>query len=502
MCNISEVKVKIHFRRFAQMILSRLLDSLCDAEIPSEICSYEIRTISHRADTRFDGGMFIALRGQKEDGNRYAAQAVQNGAGCIVTDGELPAEVGVPVIRVANARFALAHIWSAYYGHPEREMDMIAITGTNGKTTTAYLLSAILQTAGYRTGRITTVDGSLTTPDPEELYRTLRTFADNGKRATVMEASSHALYYGKLHPIRYHSAVFTNLTPEHLDFHGTMEAYRDAKAILFGQCDRAYFNYDDPHGQVLYGNTPCEKYYYSAKDVSCYYHASHIRDCGQDGVWYHLFGGDRIVRLHSSIPGSFTVYNTLAAACCALGMGIEPLTVSRAVAELHGVPGRMERVALPDEDYAVFIDFAHTPDALEKLLCSVRAWLKKEQRLVVLFGCGGDRDPSKRPAMGAIATRLADRTVFTSDNSRSEDPASILEQILQGADPNADYAVIPDRREAIRHCVMNAQAGDVILLCGKGHETYEITSHGKLPFCERDIVLQSAQIRNRRRERH
>ena len=472
------------------MKLLQLFGTLPEARIPKELSAREVSVISHRADTVFRGGMYIALRGTKQDGNAYIPQAVQNGAGCIVTDAGREISADVPVIRVPDARRALSHIWSAYYGDPANGMDMIAVTGTNGKTSTVYLLQAILREAGRRAEKITTVNGSMTTPDPEELFRRLRAAKDAGCDTVVMEASSHALYYEKLHPIHFGSAVFTNLTPEHLDFHGTMEAYLQAKSRLFDQCDKAYFNYDDPHGSTLYEAAPCERYYYSAKETACDYHASHIREYGANGVKYHLFAADRIVRISSPMTGRFAVYNTLAAASCAMGMGIEPITVSCAVAEMRGVPGRMERVPLDGADFAVFIDFAHTPDALEKLLGSVRAWLGEGQRLVVLFGCGGDRDPTKRPVMGEIAARLADVTVITSDNSRTEDPEAIIRQILSGVPSASGVTVIPDRRSAITHCMENARAGDVILLCGKGHEDYEITSHGKSPFCERDIVQQ------------
>ncbi len=461
-----------------------------DLEDPGQ----EIPVISHRSDSDFRGGLFIALRGQKQDGNRFVEDAAHHGAHYVITDCDIP-PCSLHVIRVPDARVAMARIWSNYYENPADEMRMVGVTGTNGKTTTTYMLQAILQEAGYKTGMIGTVNGAMTTPDPEELYRRLRQMADTGTQFVAMEASSHALCYGKLDPIRFECGIFTNLTPEHLDFHGTMEAYRDAKAILFTHTKQAYFNYDDLYGRQLYSEAFCDKYYYSAQNFAADYHAGNIRDLGVDGVEYHLFCTDMLFRITSRIPGDFTVYNTMAAAACARGLGIHPRKIRTALQKMTGVPGRMQRVPIPQHDFAVFIDFAHTPDALEKLLRTVRRWMTEEQRLIVLFGCGGDRDRSKRPVMGSIATRLADVTVLTSDNSRSEDPRVILEEILRGVDPNAHFRVICDRREAIVHCIEHARPGDVILLAGKGHEDYEITAKGKFPFCERDIVLQAAKRR-------
>lgn len=454
----------------------------------------EISVISHRSDTSFSGGMFVALRGTHFDGNRFAGEAERNGARYLVTDTDAP-HTSMCVLTVSDARAALARIWSNYYGNPADRMNMIAVTGTNGKTTTSYLLRAVLEEAGYRCGLIGTVNGAMTTPDPDELYRRLREFADSGVQYAVMEASSHALALRKLEPIRFRAGIFTNLTPEHLDFHGTMEAYRDAKAILFDQCETSYFNYDDFFGRQIYCRAKGSKYFYSAQSSAPPYHAANIRECGIDGVEYHLFCRDLLFRVKCPVPGEFTVYNTMAAAACAVGLGICPKTVRAAFSKMTGVPGRMERVATPDGAFSVFIDFAHTPDAMEKLLRSVRRAMKPRQRLVVLFGCGGDRDRSKRPVMGSVATRYADLTVITSDNSRSEDPMAIIRDICTGVEENAEYRVIPERRDAIFRVIEEAREGDVILLVGKGHETTEITAKGTFPFCERELVREALRHR-------
>lgn len=459
--------------------------------------SCEIAHIGYDSEDRFEGGIFVALRGSASDGNIYIPRAVYHGARYIVTERSTRMDEAIGYFRVQSARKALSYLFSNLYHRPQDSMKMLAVTGTNGKTTTTYMLQAILREAGYRTALIGTVNSAMTTPDPDRLYHRLREEADAGSEYVVMEASSHALSHEKLSPIHYRAAVFTNLTPEHLDFHRTMDAYMEAKLKLFTQCRSAFFNFDDPYGQQMCYRTDCEKFFYSAQSDAADYTARNVELRGIDGISYHLHAPSVILRIGSPMPGIFNVYNTLAAAACAHHLGIGVRTIRQALEKMRGVPGRMERIPIREDTFAVFIDYAHTPDALENMLRTMRHFLRSDQRLVLLFGCGGDRDRSKRPVMGTIASGLADEVIVTSDNCRSEDPQAIIAEIVRGIDRRCQCRVIVDRREAIATAVLEARRGDVIVLAGKGHEDYEITAHGKQPFHERQIVME-AQARRRR----
>ena len=356
----------------------------------------------------------------------------------------------------------------------------------------------------------------MTTPDPEELYRLLGQMVSDAPSPSghpptvVMEVTSHALLLEKTEPLTFAVSVFTNLTSEHMDLHGTMEDYYAAKRRLFAVSREAVINADDRFGRRLLAEPlPIHHYYIchaggtggALSDRMCpageggctRLYAEQIKLQGEEGVSFKLTSPDARIRLRCPTPGSFTVMNALEAASAALALGANPMAVRDALAEFGGVPGRMEKIPLPPTDipFSLFIDFAHTPDALENLLATVHGFRRRGQRIVLVFGCGGDRDPSKRKIMAGIASRMTDSLVITSDNSRNEDPRRIIEDILKGVDKESEFAVIPDRREAIRYAVRHARAGDIILLAGKGHETYEIDREGKHPFCERDIVLQA-----------
>ena len=469
----------------------KLSDLLAGVEvIETDLSDFDadIPAVSHDSEGCTPGGMFICISGLHYDGNDYIGRAVFNGARYIVSEKHLGLLDCLHGIRVPSARAAMARIYSNFYGNPASRLRMIGVTGTNGKTTTTYMLQAILNEAGHKTGLIGTVSGSMTTPDPDLLYRTLSEMAGDGMEFAVMEASSHALALDKLCPIHYEAAIFTNLTPEHLDFHGTMDRYLAAKAKLFSMCDAGFFNYDDEYGQQLYFDAPCRRYFYSAESDCADFVAKNIVSRGTEGIEYQLLARDIIFRITAALPGRFNVSNTLAAASCAYTLGVDTRCIRSALSKMRGVPGRIERVPVGGDEYTVFIDYAHTPDALENVLRTVRRFMTREQRLVLLFGCGGDRDRTKRPVMGAIASRLADFTIVTSDNSRSEKPGDIIAQILRGMDRERPYTVIENRRDAIEYAVMTARRGDVILLAGKGHEDYEIDAAGRHPFSEREIV--------------
>jgi UDP-N-acetylmuramoyl-L-alanyl-D-glutamate--2,6-diaminopimelate ligase len=414
----------------------------------------------------------------------------------------------VPVLKVVDTRRAAALIYHSWYGKPAEKLHVIAVTGTNGKTSVTFMLRAIFEAAMYRTGLIGTVNyysagrrilggtddplANMTTPDPGELYRMLAEMAADGVEYVFMEVTSHALAFGKPDAIHFDAAIFTNLTPDHLDFHGDMEKYYQTKKKLFSMCDKAVINIDDGYGARLAGEVTCPHVTCSAKGISSDYMATQICQSGVDGNQYRLSSKQKRFTIRTPLPGAFSVINTLEAAACASMLGISPSVIMTALGTMAGVDGRMERVRLGVlADYSVFIDYAHTPDALENLLRTAKGFAGERERVVLVFGCGGDRDRSKRSVMGEIAGRLADFVIVTSDNSRSEQPMDIICDIQKGLG-DSDYVIIPSRRRAIEFAIREAHAGDIILLAGKGHEEYEIDRSGKHFFSEKQIVAEAA----------
>lgn len=490
------------------------LCSLAGLETPADtrMAACEICAITIDSRAVVPGCMFVCIRGTRADGHAFIEEALQRGAAAVVTEREVPVMKGsgAVFIRVRNTRTALAHLYDAWYGHPAKNMRLVAVTGTNGKTSVSTMLKAIFDAAMIPCGLIGTVrcvcrdrvlnirpsdpNANMTTPDPAELYHMLSIMADEGVEVVIMETTSHALALHKLEPLTFEAAIFTNLTPEHLDFHQTMQAYFEAKASLFSRSSLAILNADDAateklmprcQGRVVRTSTGAHEVDYVASDV-------HFR--GVDGVTYALRSKRACLKIASPIPGIFTLSNTLQAACCALEMGVSARVVREAIGSLDGVDGRMERVKLGvPVDFCVFVDYAHTPDALENLLKTARGFRQEHQRIVLLFGCGGDRDKTKRPHMAQIASRYADMVYITSDNSRTENPNTIISDILTGMDKTKAYSVIPDRAVAIETAVREARAGDIILLAGKGHESYEIDATGKHAFDEKAIAAAAAK---------
>lgn len=461
------------------------------------------------------GELFVCIRGLHADGHAHIREAVAAGAVAVMTErgGEIPPP-DVPHIVVPSTRTALARLYHAWYGFPGEHLQLIAVTGTNGKTSVSFMLRAIWEASMVRCGLIGTVHctsggrlldssatdalANMTTPDPEQLYRLLAEMVRDGVETVILEATSHALALGKLDALHFDAAVFTNLTPEHLDFHGDMERYFEAKAKLFRMCDLAILNRDDPWAARLARRLTCRVRTCSLRAPQADYLAQELVHDGVRGVSYQLRSRDACVRVRCPIPGDFSAMNSLQAAALALESGKSAGCIHDAMEGLGGVQGRMERVRTsPGADYTVFIDYAHTPDALENLLRTARGFCGAENRLVLVFGCGGDRDRSKRPQMGRLAAQLADAVIVTSDNSRTEQPQDIIDDILAGMQgcEGADRSVIVDRREAITYAVEHARRGDIILLAGKGHETYEINRTGRHPFDERAIVAQAAARR-------
>lgn len=487
------------------------LYTLCrEAEIavPQDVSDVEINGICTDSRTVKNGDMFICIRGMTVDGHAYMEEAIARGASVIVAEDLRPLPKDTPILCVEDTRHAAAMLYDAWYGHPSHKLKLIAVTGTNGKTSVTYMLLRIFEAAMCRCGVIGTVHSysagrmldirsdnplaNMTTPDPEELYRILSVMARDGVEYVFMEATSHAIALRKLDALTFDAAIFTNLTPEHLDFHENMENYFSTKARLFSMCKRAIINVDDAYGKRLAEEIDCPALTCSAREETADFLAEQIRDLGADGNEYDLVSRNLRVTLRTPIPGRFTVMNTLEAAACASSFGVAPSAIMAALGSLSGVDGRMERIKLGALcDFSVFIDYAHTPDALYNLLITARGFRRTGQRIVLVFGCGGDRDKAKRPIMGKLASELSDYCIITSDNSRNEDPLQIIEEIRGGMSATA-YAVIPDRAEAIDHAIRTALRGDIILLAGKGHEEYEIDCRGKRPFSERAIAMAAA----------
>lgn len=472
------------------MKLSDLLTALpSHSALTSDPEIFEIVTDSTKASV---GTLFLAIRGLKQDAHQYLPDAARRGCMVALVEHDYDGEAfGMTLVRTEDTRAASALLFNRLYRDPSSELKLVAVTGTNGKTSVCHMLRAIYKAAGIPCAVIGTMEQAMTTPDPPELYKKLREEADLGTKVVFMEASSHALALRKLLPLRPDYGIFTNLTPEHLDFHHDMDAYLAAKAILFGQCKTGIINLDDSYAEQLMRLSSCNLVRYSTQSDRAEFTARNILSLGTSGIRYDCLTHNRLFRIHCPIPGRFTVYNTLAALCCAYLDGITPDCIRYALCGMEPIAGRLERIPLPSRLFTVYLDFAHTPDALQNILHTLRSFMPKEGRLTVLFGCGGDRDKQKRPIMGEIASRLADFVIVTSDNSRSEDPIAIIDDILTGISPDRPHTVIPNRREAIEYAVLTASPGDILLLSGKGHEAYEIDKNGKRPFSERAIVREA-----------
>ena len=453
----------------------------------------EISGVSYDSRTTQPGDLFVAMTGFATDGHQYIGKALANGAAAVLCQ-QRPAEA-CAYVQTEDSRRALAVIGGNWFGHPAEEMTMIAVTGTCGKTTTTYLLKAILEQArGVKVGLIGTNQNMIgsdvipterTTPESFEVQKLFREMADAGCTHVVMETSSHALYLDRVYGVHYDVGIFTNLTQDHLDFHKTMENYCDAKAILFRNCDVGVYNADDPWSNRLMEGATCSAFSY-ARDADADLRAEHI-DLGADHISFDAVTADERVKIKVGIPGGFMVYNTLDVLGAALQLGISLEESARVLARVPHVKGRVEVVPTPGKDYTILIDYAHSPDGLENVLSSVRGFAKG--RTVAVFGCGGDRDRTKRPKMGRIAAQLADFVVVTSDNPRTEDPMAIIREILPGMEgTQTPYVVVENRIEAIHYAMDHARKDDVIVLCGKGHETYQVVGTEKHHLDEREVV--------------
>ena len=473
----------------------RLQDLLQGIEIEETTAdlTMEIRGVSYDSRHTVPGDLFVAMTGFATDGHTFVGKAEEAGAACVLC--QRPVETALPFVRVKDSRRALAVLSANWFGHPAEQMQIIAVTGTNGKTTTTYLLKDILeQEAGATVGLIGTNQNMIgaqvipterTTPESFEVQRLFRQMADGGCTHVVMEVSSHALYLDRVYGVPFSVGIFTNLTQDHLDFHKTMEAYCDAKAILFRNCAVGVCNRDDPWMERLTAQATCRLFTYG-EHPEADLRAENI-ELAADHIAFDAVTDSRRARVRVGIPGGFMVYNTLGVLGAALALGIPLEKSADALGRSAHVKGRVEVVPTPGKDYTVLIDYAHSPDALENVLTAVRGFAKG--RVVGVFGCGGDRDRTKRPKMGAVAARLADFSVVTSDNPRAEDPAAIIAEILPGMAGAEDrYTVVENRVEAIGWAMDHARKDDVIVLCGKGHETYQEINHIKHHLDEREVV--------------
>ena len=449
------------------------------------------------SDTRENfpaGSLFVALTGFAFDGNRFIPMALEKGAVAVVTTRK--PELEIPYILVENDRLALARIGANFYGHPAKAMTMIGVTGTNGKTSVTWLLKQVLEkTTASKVGLIGTMENHIgaevldtdrTTPESIQLQRLFARMRDADCRYVVMEVSSHAIALHRVEGIHFSVAAFTNLTEDHLDFHESMENYGQTKAQLFARCDKAVVNQDCAWGQRMVAGCKIPVIA-TAVDGCGNLTAKNVKYSG-DGLHFTTVYGGKSVEVDVPIPGKFTVYNVLTVLGIALQLGIPMEKTAEALRTVRGVKGRVEVVPTPGKDYTLLIDYAHTPDGLENVLSAVRGFCKG--RLIAVFGCGGDRDRKKRPIMGEIGVRLADVAVITSDNPRTEVPGAIIADIVAGLGEASNYVVVENRVEAIHYAMNIAEKDDIIVLAGKGHETYQEVMGVKHHMDEREIVAE------------
>lgn len=468
-----------------------------DINCSKSLENIEVTGITSNSKKVENGYLFVCLLGEKKDGHHYIDEALMRGACAVVI--EKNAYLSSNAILVDSTREFLSMAMNIFCDEPTEKMKFIGITGTNGKTSTASMLKSIFDEAGLSAEVIGTLNSSryaeksddptvnFTTPDPEILYPMLKKMAEGGVKFVVMEASSHALFYEKLAPISFEIGIFTNLTEDHLDFHLSMEDYFKSKLKLFDQCKIGIINTDDEYGKRI-----TDKKIYNTKTCSAFENADY---CAKDvnktfeGSKYTIAFNEKELKITCAVPTQFSIANSLYACACALELGIDENIVQNAFNKFSFVEGRFERFPTPSGmDLTVFIDYAHTPDALKNLLEDVNSLKCEGQRTVLLFGCGGDREKEKRYHMGKIASQNADFVIVTNDNPRSEDPNEIINDILLGFEGEKNFVVIPNRKIAIEFAIATHKSGDILLLAGKGHEKYLIDRDGVHPFDERKIL--------------
>jgi UDP-N-acetylmuramoyl-L-alanyl-D-glutamate--2,6-diaminopimelate ligase len=475
---------------------ARLIDPPPGAATADQRTTVDITAVTHDTRQVTPGALFCCVPGTRVDGHDLAGAAVGAGAAALLVERPLtlPApHAGVPQVQVPEVRAAMGPVAAAYWGRPSEHMYVLGVTGTAGKTTVTHLLRSVLDAAGLPCGLIGTISGARTTPEAPELQALLAAERAEGHRAVAMEVSSHGLDLHRVDATRFAVAVFTNLSHEHLDFHGTMEAYFAAKARLFDRAftDRAVVCTDDEWGRRLAAELAARP---DGLQVTTYglAEAEGLVE-GPAGASFRWRGEQVELRL----PGRFNVLNALAAALAAEAVGVGVDTIAKALTEAPLVPGRFEPVSA-GQPFSVLVDYAHKPEALSQALATARDLAHGDGRVTVVFGCGGDRDAAKRPVMGEVAARLADQVVLTSDNPRSEDPHAIISDVQTGIPSGAPVVIEPDRRRAIERTLEGARPGDVILIAGKGHETTQVIGQRSFPFDDR-VVAREALARTWRR---
>jgi len=457
----------------------------------------EVKGISCDSRRVREGDLFVAIKGTETDGHLFLAEASRKGAVAFLVE-ELREDIKIPWARVSDTREALGVIASKFYGEPSKTLKVVGVSGTNGKTTTTHLVEAILKVKGEKVGLIGTIayrwgdvqlEATNTTPSSLELQKMMKEMMEAGVEYVVMEVSSHALSQKRLKGCYLDVGVLTNVTPEHLDYHGSFEAYLKAKALLFEEVLReskesgkdpwAVYNVDDEHVKRVSEGLGFKKLGFGqGGDIRpIEYH------CSLDGIRARLKTPFGELKVSSKLVGLHNLYNVMAAVGICLSLGVEGEAIEEGIASLRGVPGRLERVS---DRPAVFVDYAHTPDALQKVLLALRPFVRG--KLILVFGCGGNRDRAKRPHMGRIASELSTFAVVTSDNPRKEDPLAIIEEIKTGIKPGFPYKAIVDRKEAIFEAIAQAGPEDVVLIAGKGHETYQIIGEQRYPFDDREVA--------------
>jgi UDP-N-acetylmuramoyl-L-alanyl-D-glutamate--2,6-diaminopimelate ligase len=481
------------------MLLSKALDRIPGIRLTGNAYA-DFYGISYDSRSIRKGDLFVAIKGEKSDGARFIPQAIERGAAAIASETQVALGPAVGNVMVPDARRFLAEISREFYQDPSEELKLAAITGTNGKTTTSYLLESIYRHAGIRSCLAGTIGMRIgaqsfhsahTTPESSDLTKFLRQAVLEGCTHGALEVSSHALTLKRVFSTRFRVAVFMNLTRDHLDFHKDMESYFQAKQLLFAaengnRVESAVINADDPYGRRLAGTTRCTVVRFGFdQDSEIHVQAHHSRVDGTDLTLRTPAG---VLRFRLRLIGRPNIYNVMAATGAALSLGIQPEEIRRGIEDLEGVPGRVERVDA-GQDFAVIVDYAHSPDALENLLNTVSQL--PHTKLITVFGCGGDRDRSKRPIMGEIAVRMSDCVIATSDNPRSEDPMAILGEIETGMRKGpAPYKIVPDRRKAIESALSVAGKGDVVVIAGKGHEDYQILGGQTIHFDDREAARE------------
>ena len=483
------------------MIISEILTGVrLRQPLPPELALREISGIEYDSRRVKPGYLFFAFPGAKTDGRKYATEALSKGAVAVMSESAAPAEFGGRWIQVEHGRQALAVAARNFFGHPDQRVHLTGITGTNGKTTTAFLVDSVLRAAGSTTAMIGTIEYHLagrvlpavnTTPESLDLLRLFAELESAGGSYATLEVSSHALALGRVFSLDFHTAVFTNLTRDHLDFHGTMEEYFGAKQRLFAGAGGApprfaVINRDDEYGRRLALATETELIGYGL-NADAGLRARNVTS-GFDGLRFEVQYGKLRFPVASQLIGSINVYNILAACGAGISYGLDPEVIARGIADCRAVPGRFERVD-EGQPFVVVVDYAHTDDALRNTIAVARSLGPK--RVITLFGCGGDRDRTKRPLMGQAAAEASDFVVLTSDNPRSEDPLAIMNDALVGIRrTDVPHVVEPDRAAAIARALKEAREGDIVILAGKGHETYQVLKDRTIHFDDREVARQ------------